>query len=204
MKKNHSLFLLGGIIAILAINPQSKAQQISPQEQKLLIKELKSLYKNIEQYKAMKDKYTTQKKEYITVEQELKKNKAELEALDRKLKELIAKEQELAEYKASLEKGGSVSNKSSKYANDNPMERPDLQGGTWYKVQFEVTDNDLYKERYNGQSITVFTGDTDGDNAKKYTVAFFNSEAEAKEFNKYLNSINIKSKIVKYQEGQKQ
>ncbi len=179
----------------------TSAQKMSGKEKKVLVKELKGLYQNVEQYKAMKDKFNAQKKEYLEMDKEMQRKKKELKEMNVKLAELIKEEERLIAEKKRIEDAL----KSGKFSSDMVAERPDMKG-TWYRVQFEPAKADfagLDKKMINGKEELVYTGDTDQDGTKKYTIAYFNNENQAYEFDKILKSLKIKSKVVKYENGQK-
>ncbi|HAI76729.1 MAG TPA: hypothetical protein DCM08_10825, partial [Microscillaceae bacterium] len=75
--------------------------------------------------------------------------------------------------------------------------------GTVYKVQFELTDAELYREVAEGNKTIVFSGDVDEDGKKKYTIACFSEKEEADEFLQYLQGIKIPCILTTYVEGKK-
>ncbi|EAY31466.1 hypothetical protein [Microscilla marina] len=194
MKHLLSILLLFAFSAGVSIDgiAQKDPAQMSKRE---LRKKLKSFYKNPETYKKFKQNIEEKKSNLADIEKQLQAP-VNTEAIE---KEIAAKTQEEQKLKAEIERL-----KNEKKETTTVIKKETNAQGTVYKVQVEITDEDLYKEFVKGEKKPVFTGDMDSDGLKKYTLGYFQDKTEADKFVKILSGLFVKeAKVVTYTNGQR-
>ncbi len=189
--------------ALLCLFPLlTQAQGISGKERKRLIKELKNLYKNIEEYKEKKDQLALNRLAYQELDEKHSALKRQYAAQGEELTEYLTKEQQLRAEIDSLKKAIAEGSYQPNGENKAPSKYRIPTEETVFVVQFDVST--MKPARLDEKGTPVFSGDTDADGSRKYTLAYFKNEEDAQKFRKYLQSIDIPKVIVtKYQNGQK-
>jgi hypothetical protein len=165
--------------------------QLSKEEQKEWAKKLKSL--TPEQYKKLSDENLKLNADLNTLQQEEAKLKEELKA----------KEAEIAALKAKdTIKPTVVTPQANNSSNASGANSSASASGIVYKVQVGAFKNkDLSKYFENNKN---FSGDTDADGTKKYTLGAFTDYWEADNFKKYLREMGVEDAwIVAYKNGQR-
>lgn len=189
--------LLLSLLVIFVLG-QVKAQELTKAEKKALKKEIKAYMKKLESYKDFKDNIDRQKERLTRLISEASANQEEV---DKKQAELNAKNKEikrLGEEKLGLKRDieaieSSIGSQTNKLT------------GEVYKVQVVLSPSDIKvgKDEADGPSVEFFSGETDSNGNKRYTLGYFPSQEEAEEFKKALHALRIKSAIVaKYKDDQ--
>lgn len=192
----HLLSLLLLFTLSVGVSYQAKAQKDPAQmSKKELRRKLKDFYKNPEKYKKLKQSIEEKKSNLADIEKQLQ-TPVNTEAIDQ---EIATKKKEEQKLRAEIERL-----KNEKKETKTVIKKETNAQGTVYKVQVEITDNDLYKEFVKGEKKPMFTGDMDSDGLKKYTLGYFQDKAEAGKFVKILNELFVKeAKVVTYTDGKR-
>ena len=193
MKQLLSLLLLfvlsGGATQLMA---QKDPAQMSKKE---LRRKLKEYYKNPERYKKFKQTIEDKKSNLADIEKQLQEP-VNTDQIDQDIAEKVKEEQKL---QAEIERL-----KNEKKETKTVIKKESNEQGTVYKVQVEITDEDLYKEFVKGEKKPIFTGDLDSDGLKKYTLGYFQDRAEADKLVKILAELFVKdAKVVTYTDGKR-
>lgn len=178
-------------LLVMFVFGQVNAQELSKAERKALKKEIKNYSKNLESYKKFKDNLSRQKErltrlisEINSNQEEVDKKQAELDAKNKEVKRLGEEKLRLKKDIAAIESSiGSQTNKLT---------------GEVYKVQVVLSPSDIKIDQAvpDGPNVEFFSGETDENGNKRYTLGYFPSQAEAEEFKKALHALRIKSAIV--------
>lgn len=190
-----SLFIVLLIIAVALPVQAQKEQDPEKMSKKQLRRLLKRYYKNPAKFKEFKQNIEDKENKLADLEKQLQApvNTDKIDA------EIAAKTKEEAALRAEIERL-----KNEKKETKKVIKKETNEQGTIYKVQVEITDNDLYKEIVQGEKKAVFTGDLDSDGLKKYTLGYFKDKTEADKFVKILNELFIKAvKVVTYTDGKR-
>lgn len=168
------------------------AQDLSKDEIKKLKKELENLYKKPEQFKQLKDESNTLEGDITAKNAQIVQKKADIETLN---KDIIKKDEAIEYLEEQLRKA----------KKDHPEVNASKQGrGTGdciFSVQIGAYKNrDLTQYMDNNPNFGV-ESDTDG--FKKYTLGFFTSYWEAKNWSKYLDSHGAVTYVVGFYKGKR-
>lgn len=193
MKQLLSLLLLfvlsGGATQLMAQKDPAKMSK------KELRRKLKEYYKNPERYKKLKQSIEEKKGNLADIEKQLQEP-VNTDNIDGQITEKTKEEQKLL---AEIERL-----KNEKKETKTVIKKESNEQGTVYKVQVEITDEDLYKEPVKGEKKPIFTGDLDSDGLKKYTLGYFQDKITAEKFVKKLHELFITTaKVVTYTDGKR-
>jgi DNA repair exonuclease SbcCD ATPase subunit len=195
MKKNMFLFIFG--LSFLLVET-ALAQKPTKAEQKALKKELKEMQKNPAKYKQLKESIQEKKEQLAKLDGDI----ADLnETINNTQQQINEKDKRLKELSDELARMN-----VEKRETDNAIKTQTNEQGLVYKVQIPIDDSALYQEvsEIDGQKRPVFSGDTDTDGTKKYTLGYFKDKKEAETFRNYLQMLRIKdAKVVTYKDGKK-
>ncbi|MCU0445676.1 MAG: hypothetical protein MUE85_12250 [Microscillaceae bacterium] len=188
------------IVLSLILSQLSLAQnpKLSKAEQKQLKKELKELQKNPARYKQMKDAIQEKKDQLVKLDGEIDDLNESIASTNEKIVDKDKRLKELSDEIARMN--------IEKRETENIIKKETNEEGVIFKVQVPIEDAALYQEvsEIDGQKRPVFSGDTDADGTKKYTLGYFKDKAEAETFRNYLNMLRIRdAKVVAYKDGKK-
>ena len=195
MNRVFSLLIVLLLVGIVMPTQAQKDTDPAKMSKKQLRRALKRYYKNPASFKEFKQKIEDKEAKLADLEKQLQTpiNTDKIDA------EIAAKTKEEQTLRAEIERL-----KNEKKETKKVIKKETNEQGTIYKVQVEITDNDLYKEIVQGEKKAVFTGDLDNDGLKKYTLGYFNDKAEAEKFVKILSELFIKAaKVVTYTDGKR-
>ena len=193
MNRVFSLFVML-LITGASLNTWAQASP-NKMTKKQLRRALKKFYKNPASFKEFKQRIEDKKAKLADLEKQLQAP-INTDKIDAEIAEQTKEEQKL---RAEIERL-----KNEKKETKKVIKKESNEQGTIYKVQVEITDNDLYKEIVQGEKKAVFTGDSDNDGLKKYTLGYFSDKGEAEKFAKILSELFIKAaKVVTYTDGKR-
>jgi uncharacterized protein (DUF3084 family) len=193
--KKLLMITLGLILSQLTMAQPTK---LSKAEQKQLKKELKDLQKNPARYKQMKDAIQDKKDQLVKLDGEIDDLNEAITSTNEKIVDKDKRIKELSDEIARMN--------VEKRETDNVIKNETNDQGIVFKVQVPIEDAALYQEvsEIDGQKRPVFSGETDADGAKKYTLGYFKDKKEAETFRSYLNMLRIRdAQVVAYKDGKK-
>jgi uncharacterized protein (DUF3084 family) len=190
--------LMIALSLILSQLTMAQPPKLSKAEQKQLKKELKDLQKNPARFKQMKDAIQEKKDQLVKLDGEIDDLNESINSTNEKIVDKDKRLKELSDEIARMN--------VEKRETDNIIKKETNEDGVIFKVQVPIEDAALYQEvsEIDGQKRPVFSGDTDTDGTKKYTLGYFKDKAEAETFRNYLNMLRIRdAKVVAYKDGKK-
>lgn len=174
------------------------AQKPSKAEQKALKKELSEMKKNPAKYKQLKDNIQSKKEQLAKLDGDIADLNETINSTQNQINEKDKRLKELSDEIARMN--------VEKRETDNVIKTQTNEQGLVYKVQIPIDDSALYQEvsEIDGQKRPVFSGETDTDGTKKYTLGYFKDKKEAETFRNYLQMLRIKdARVVAYKDGKK-
>jgi hypothetical protein len=183
------------LIASFAI---SSIAQLTKEEEKEWAKKIKSLtpesYKQlIEEKDALFNEVNTLKSQNSDLQTKLSEKDNEIAAVNKQLQEATA---------AKQQEPSATPTETTTHETTHQQHSTTNAKGVIYKVQIGVFKNkDLSKYFENNPN---FSGETDEDGSKKYTLGSFTSYWEAENFKKYLREMGVKDAwVVAYKNGKR-
>lgn len=174
------------------------SQDLSKDEKKALKKEIKAYKKNPEAFKTFKEGIESKKQQVVRLNSEINEVDRSIQDVRTQVADKDEKIKRLQEEIRRLER---EKTETEAVVTD----QTNLQGLV-YKVQVSIDEGSLHEEvdLATGEKRLTFTGETDADGTRKYTLGYFRDKAEAQTFKDYLKLLRIKdAQVVPYRDGKK-